>query len=416
MIWHRPRWPGLLGGIWPTGGILSQASGRHRRPAPRRGADRGGPFLRRSGRRPRRQRSEWSCVAMPSPAGLVGRPRPGRPAHWASRSGPGASPDPSCERALGPVGPAPDRVAAGAGRSRARHELRGAAGARAPGRVVTVHDLTALRFPEMCAPASLAYPGLVARAVRQGAFVHVPSRFVRDEVVELLRVAPERVRVVPHGLDDPGSPAPRTAAARAGASAHSGVPGPPGRCRRAPYVLALGAVEPRKDLPTLVRAFAELARDARRPRARRCRARRLGNAGICRRGRRLRRCRARRPPRLPRRRPASSPAGRCGAAGLPVFVRGLRFPAARGDGGRGARRRDAGPERSRRSWGTPPRSCRLSTPAALAAALARVIDDAGLRARLVEAGRARAASFTWASSAAAMIELYELAASDRSAR
>jgi alpha-1,3-rhamnosyl/mannosyltransferase len=53
---------------------------------------------------------------------------------------------------------------------------------------------------------------------------------------------------------------------------------------------------------------------------------------------------------------------------------------------------------------------------AMAAALARVIDDAGLRAKLVEAGRVRASSFTWTSAAASMVDLYGVAAADRRAR
>lgn len=118
--------------------------------------------------------------------------------------------------------------------------------ARHAARVVSVHDLTALRYPEMCVPASLAYPRLVARAARRGAFVHVPSGFVRDEVVAELGVVADRVKVVPYGVDGPGQ-------------ITSSGPVAPGRARTAPYVLALGAVEPRKDLPTLVRAFAELA-------------------------------------------------------------------------------------------------------------------------------------------------------------
>jgi len=114
---------------------------------------------------------------------------------------------------------------------------------------VTVYDLTAMRYPQLCAPASLAYPRLVARAVRHGAFVHVLSSFVRDELLELLGVGGDRVRVVPPGLDAP----------QRYVSAPS--PGPADRRERsAPYLLALGAVEPRKDLPTLVMAFAELAR------------------------------------------------------------------------------------------------------------------------------------------------------------
>src|SRR5205823_4470007 len=50
-----------------------------------------------------------------------------------------------------------------------------------PGRhaaeVVTVHDLTAVRYPQLCAPTSLLYPELVRRALRRGAWVHTPSQF-----------------------------------------------------------------------------------------------------------------------------------------------------------------------------------------------------------------------------------------------
>ena len=53
---------------------------------------------------------------------------------------------------------------------------------------------------------------------------------------------------------------------------------------------------------------------------------------------------------------------------------------------------------------------------AMAAALARVIDDIGLRSRLIEAGRVRASSFTWESAAASMIDLYATAAVSRRSR
>lgn len=111
---------------------------------------------------------------------------------------------------------------------------------RGAGRVVTVHDLAAVRYPELCAPASLAYPGLVERAVRQGAHVHVPSEVVKIEVVELLGATPARVKVVPHGI-----------------APHRSTSG--GSRRERPYLLFLGTLEPRKDLPTLVAAFGEVA-------------------------------------------------------------------------------------------------------------------------------------------------------------
>jgi glycosyltransferase involved in cell wall biosynthesis len=115
----------------------------------------------------------------------------------------------------------------------------------AAGALVTVHDLTTVHYPELADGFTLAYPDLVRRAVRRGAWVHTPSEFVRGEVVEHFGVDPGRVVAVPHGVPaTAGGGEPGAGAARAG--------GPR-------YVLAVGTVEPRKDLPTLVEAFDELA-------------------------------------------------------------------------------------------------------------------------------------------------------------
>jgi glycosyltransferase involved in cell wall biosynthesis len=119
--------------------------------------------------------------------------------------------------------------------------------ARRAARVVTVHDLTAVRFPEICEPVSRRFPTLVRRAASRGAWVHTPSDWVAEEVVELLGVDPDRVRAVHHGVAVP---------ARQGGTGGSGLTLPPGTSR---YILALGTVEPRKDLPGLVRGFDELA-------------------------------------------------------------------------------------------------------------------------------------------------------------
>lgn len=112
--------------------------------------------------------------------------------------------------------------------------------ARRAGEVVTVHDLTPLRFPELALPATRPFPALVRRALRRGAQVHTPSSFVAAEVVELLGADPDAVHPVHHGV-----PVPAPAA------------GPPPV--DGPYVLALGTIEPRKGLPTLVAAFDAIA-------------------------------------------------------------------------------------------------------------------------------------------------------------
>jgi glycosyltransferase involved in cell wall biosynthesis len=110
--------------------------------------------------------------------------------------------------------------------------------------LVTVHDLTPLRFPELANAATLAYPALLRRAIRRGAWIHTPSAFVRDEVVAELGAPPERVVAIHHGVR-PTRPGDGAAGRRLAGGER--------------YVLAVGTIEPRKDLPTLVRAFDALA-------------------------------------------------------------------------------------------------------------------------------------------------------------
>lgn len=110
-------------------------------------------------------------------------------------------------------------------------------------RVATVHDLTTVRFPELCHADTLRFPDIVRRAAAEGAWIHTVSHAVRDEVLAELGLDPERVVAVPNGFDPPQGDA-ATGRRLAGVE-H--------------YVLAVGTVEPRKDLPSLVAAVDRLA-------------------------------------------------------------------------------------------------------------------------------------------------------------
>ena len=117
------------------------------------------------------------------------------------------------------------------------------------GALVTVHDLTTVHFPELADGYTLAYPDLVRRAIGRGAWVHTPSAFVRDEVIAHFGAQPDRVVAIPHGVAVP-------------AASCSGPGGEGARLAGGDrYVLAVGTVEPRKDLPTLVAAFDAVAAD-----------------------------------------------------------------------------------------------------------------------------------------------------------
>jgi glycosyltransferase involved in cell wall biosynthesis len=109
--------------------------------------------------------------------------------------------------------------------------------------VVSVHDLTVLRYPELCTPDTLQYPALIQRAVDRGAWVQTVPAFV-DDVVEAFGADRHRVVPVRYGVADIAAADPAAGARLAG--------GPR-------YVLGLGTVEPRKDFPLLVAAFDRLA-------------------------------------------------------------------------------------------------------------------------------------------------------------
>ncbi len=118
--------------------------------------------------------------------------------------------------------------------------------------VVTVHDCTLLDHPEWHERSKVALFGRAIRQAARGAAVVVcPSEMTAERFRALCRPAAE-VRVVPHGIDhhrfSPGEPEHGADAARLAAL---GV--------RRPFLLHVGTLEPRKDVATLVRAFAILA-------------------------------------------------------------------------------------------------------------------------------------------------------------
>jgi glycosyltransferase involved in cell wall biosynthesis len=119
--------------------------------------------------------------------------------------------------------------------------------ARRAATVVTIHDLTYLRHPEMVTAASARYRDLVPRALRRGATVCTPTAAVGAEVADAYRLPPERLVVTPLGVD------PAWRAATPPDPAWLAATGLPER-----YLLFVGSREPRKNLPTLLAAYRQL--------------------------------------------------------------------------------------------------------------------------------------------------------------
>jgi glycosyltransferase involved in cell wall biosynthesis len=115
--------------------------------------------------------------------------------------------------------------------------------------LVSVYDCSFVRYPELCTPEVRAFDPVIRRAVARGATLHTGSEFVADEIEEIygggLRAA-GRLVVIPLGIpalgDDAEMP-PAVATALAGA----------------PFVVAIGTLEPRKNFAHLVGAFGEVA-------------------------------------------------------------------------------------------------------------------------------------------------------------
>lgn len=101
--------------------------------------------------------------------------------------------------------------------------------------VLTVHDLSYLRYPDTVAAASLRYRELVPRGLSRAAVVLTPSHAVAAEVREEYGLAPERVVATQLGVDPLWFDA---------------TPGP-----EAGHLLFVGTVEPRKGLPVLLDAL-----------------------------------------------------------------------------------------------------------------------------------------------------------------
>jgi glycosyltransferase involved in cell wall biosynthesis len=115
--------------------------------------------------------------------------------------------------------------------------------------VVTVHDLSFLRYAGAFRPFNRRYLSLITKAsTRRAALVIAVSASTRQDVINLCGVPKEKVVVVPNGVTPEFSPADP-----AETSAFRQRRGLPSR-----YILFVGTLEPRKNLVRLLEAYALL--------------------------------------------------------------------------------------------------------------------------------------------------------------
>ena len=117
--------------------------------------------------------------------------------------------------------------------------------------VLTIHDLTFLRYPERFHPAKQRYLATFTRyAARHASRIVTDSASTRADVIDAFGIDPNRVAVVYPGVDPDFRPYDGEGESPHAFRARMGVP--------EQYVLYLGTLEPRKNVDRLVRAFARL--------------------------------------------------------------------------------------------------------------------------------------------------------------
>ncbi|HTO93029.1 MAG TPA: glycosyltransferase family 1 protein [Bacteroidota bacterium] len=118
--------------------------------------------------------------------------------------------------------------------------------------VCTVHDCCQRRYPRFFGHAIHRRERALEDSLARAGAVIVPSRQTRDDVVEMYRIPGERIRVLTPPLSPLFHPprAEETARDLAVARALAG---------ERPFVLFVGTIEPRKNVPRLIRAFESAA-------------------------------------------------------------------------------------------------------------------------------------------------------------
>jgi glycosyltransferase involved in cell wall biosynthesis len=115
--------------------------------------------------------------------------------------------------------------------------------------VVTIHDTSFLRCPETMDEKNLKHlQSGITRTVRRADAIITISKFTGSEVAELLKVEPDRIHPIHLGIGDEFRPRPEEEVASVKQTLGLDKP----------YILTVGTIEPRKNLPFMIDVFEKM--------------------------------------------------------------------------------------------------------------------------------------------------------------
>ncbi len=116
--------------------------------------------------------------------------------------------------------------------------------------LITIHDLTMLKYPELVSSQVRSLSNVIKKRLKDGAFVHVPSEAIKKDVLEYFGVAIDdetKIHVVPFAL-------PKLVNSKPSEQIQELSEGEP-------YIVCIGALEPRKNHVRLISAFEKVHKE-----------------------------------------------------------------------------------------------------------------------------------------------------------
>lgn len=117
-----------------------------------------------------------------------------------------------------------------------------------------IHDVSFEAFPELIKPSDLFFLRLlIPRSLKRADRIIAVSGFTKDELIRRYGIAPEKIAIIPNAVSDRFVGKTYSSQERQAVRKKYGLP--------EKFILYLGTLQPRKNLPVLIEAYAKMRKD-----------------------------------------------------------------------------------------------------------------------------------------------------------